>query len=142
LADIKDLVLVDNPTDVFTILGIKDPENDGQKFDLILMDIFMEKSDGIKTLEMIKSVDVIKDIPFIVVTGNTNLEDMLSAFEVGVTDYIIKPIDEKIELIARVNSAVNLKKEFDKNLLLMEGRIRRTVLYVNGKMTTKYSEGH
>lgn len=107
-----DLAFVEDMPDAFKALGVADTQNE-RGMDLILMDLFARNNDGLKWLSVIKSMEQIRDIPFIIVTGNTNLEDMLSAFEIGAQDYIVKPVDDKIEMIARVNTAVRLKKETD-----------------------------
>ena len=108
-----DLIFASETTDVLSLLGVYNPKSYIAKFDLVLIDIFMDNSDGIRVLKTIKSMEHMKDTPFIVVTNNTNLQDMLSSFEVGATDYVMKPIYNRIELIARINSALQLKMEMD-----------------------------
>ncbi len=109
-----ELFCVDSISKAFKLLGI-----DGsldmltQSYDLIIIDIFMEGGKGIPACEKIKSMPHLKDVPLIAVTETVSMENMLMAFEVGVSDYISKPLENKIELIPRVNSALNLKKEME-----------------------------
>lgn len=48
----------------------------------------------------------------IMVTGNTGSYTLADAFSAGAMDYIIKPV-QKVELLARVRSALTLKRETD-----------------------------
>ncbi|MBU1170370.1 MAG: diguanylate cyclase [Proteobacteria bacterium] len=109
-----ELFSVDSISKAFKLLGI-DMRKDmvSQSYDLIIIDIFMEGGNGLLACEKIKSVSHLKDIPLIAVADTLSMESMLIAFEVGVSDYISKPLDNKIELIPRVNSALNLKKEME-----------------------------
>ena len=108
-----DIIYADSTAETFKLLGLEDTGNAGDGFDLVLMDVFMADSEGILSLKKVKSLESMKDVPVIIITENSSLEDMLSVFEIGATDYIIKPVDNRIELIARINSAVSLKKEMD-----------------------------
>jgi len=83
------------------------------KIDLILIDIFEQSEDAIATLKKIKSSWHFQDIPIIVVTRNTQMDDMFHVFEAGAMDYIIKPLADKLELIPRINMALRLKSETD-----------------------------
>lgn len=72
--------------------------------DLILMDWEMPVMDGIEALKHLKSTDITRDIPVIMITAFKNLQE---AFDAGATDYIHKPID-KVELRVRVKSTLSL----------------------------------
>ncbi len=107
-----ELFNVDSISKAFKLLGV-DGNKDmlSKSYDLIIIDIFMDGMNGIAACEKIKSVQHLKDIPLIVVTETLSMENMLMAFEAGVSDYISKPLENKIELIPRVNSALALQKE-------------------------------
>lgn len=80
--------------------------------DLILMDLMMPETNGLDACRRIKAVERLRDIPIIMVTANTAPEDLQAAFTAGAMDYITKPL-RKVELLARVTSALNLKREID-----------------------------
>ncbi len=80
--------------------------------DLILLDIFLEGVDGIAFCRKIKEDSHLRDIPVIMVTASSEPEVLKSAFEAGAMDFIRKPF-ETIEFLARVRSALLLKKEMD-----------------------------
>lgn len=71
--------------------------------DLILMDAVMPGMDGFETTQKIKARPASASIPVIFMTGLTESEHVVEAFEVGGVDYVRKPVDLK-ELLARVRA--------------------------------------
>lgn len=108
----SDVILAESAQDAFNKLGIDNTDSAIRDVDLILMDVFMPGIDGIKACSRIKEVEKLKDVPVIMVTGSTEVEDMQLSFSSGAVDYITKPIS-KIELLARVRSTLRLKHEMD-----------------------------
>src|SRR5437867_9625166 len=98
--------------DAFRHLAIEDHESSDAAIDLILMDIMMSDMDGIRACQRIKAVERLRDIPIIMVTGMTDSEDVRAAFAAGAMDYITKPLNS-VELLARVSSALALKRAID-----------------------------
>jgi len=80
--------------------------------DLILMDILMPGIDGIEAVSMIKDNSAFYDIPIIMISAMADLNSLESAFEAGAMDFIHKPVN-RVELRARVRSALKLKEEMD-----------------------------
>jgi CheY-like chemotaxis protein len=109
-----DLLIVDSAAAAYDHLGIDHSQSDGQSspIDLILMDFLMPTIDGVAATRHIKSLDSLRDIPVIMVTAKTDLGNLQAAFSAGAMDFITKPVNS-IELLARVNSALTLKKEMD-----------------------------
>lgn len=64
-----------------------------QKPDLIFMDIQMPELDGLEATKILKNDPETKDIKIIIVTSYAMKRDKEKAFEVGVDDYISKPIN-------------------------------------------------
>lgn len=62
------------------------------KPDLILMDISMPGTDGITATQLIRNMNGTEDLPIICVTGHSQ-RYMDKAYEAGVNDIIIKPVD-------------------------------------------------
>ena len=59
--------------------------------DLVFLDVIMPVMDGIQTLQKIKNIDEIKDIPIIMCTSESSVKNVQKAIKLGVVDYIIKP---------------------------------------------------
>ncbi len=71
-----------------------------EKPDLILLDISMPNKDGYTFLREAKKNESIKDIPVIILTAFSKMEDL---FEIeGVKDYIMKPFDGQ-QLLEKIN---------------------------------------
>lgn len=111
-AGFSELTVADSAQDSFRKLGLEKPTQEVNQVDLILLDIFMPEIDGIEACRRIKASGQFSDVPIIMVTAQTEMEYLQSAFDAGATDYITKPVN-KVELLARVSSALTLKREMD-----------------------------
>ena len=80
--------------------------------DLILMDYLMPEIDGVAACRLIKAQPHLQDILIIMVTAKNDPSTLKEAFAAGATDYINKPVNS-VELLARVSSALALKREMD-----------------------------
>ncbi len=85
---------------------------DHASVDLILMDVMMPDMSGIEACRKIKTLESHRDVPIIMVTALSETEYLAAAFAAGAMDYITKPV-KKLELVARVTSALTLKREMD-----------------------------
>lgn len=81
-----------------------------KKPDVMILDILMPNLDGIKTLQIKKVIDDLKNIPVIILSGNINKTNMLAAIENGADKVLIKPFNVD-ELIEAVNEALGYKLE-------------------------------
>ena len=75
--------------------------------DLILLDVMMPGITGIEVCKTLVKDENTKNIPIILVTAKVGAEDTREGLEAGAFDYIKKPFN-KVELLARVNSALKL----------------------------------
>jgi len=102
--------------------------------DLILLDVMMPGINGIEVCKTLVNNKKTSDIPIILVTAKTGVEDTKEGLDAGAYDYIKKPFN-KIELLARVKSALKLS-EANKLLLLTEKRSTffATVVTTNHKI--------
>jgi CheY-like chemotaxis protein len=82
------------------------------EFDLILLDIMMPGMDGLEVCRIIKSDPFKHKIPVIFLTAKIDTESIVSAFDLGAVDYVIKPFNQK-ELIARVKTQIEIKRGRD-----------------------------
>ncbi|MBT3990102.1 MAG: response regulator [Rhodospirillaceae bacterium] len=81
----------------------------GQEFDLILLDVIMPDLNGYDIIQQLKRKPNTKDTPVIFLTGRTNQEDEEKGFSLGAVDYIAKPISPPV-LTARVQNQLALKE--------------------------------
>jgi DNA-binding response OmpR family regulator len=90
--------------------------------DLILLDVMMPDINGFEVCKTLVNDSRTSGIPILLVTAKTDAEDTKEGLDAGAFDYIKKPIN-KIELIARVKSALKLSEA---NKLLVEVEKRNT----------------
>src|SRR3954465_13121037 len=67
--------------------------NINQKPKVILLDLKMPKVDGIEVLEKIKSSEITRVIPVVVLTSSKEDPDIKKCYSLGVNSYIVKPVD-------------------------------------------------
>jgi sigma-B regulation protein RsbU (phosphoserine phosphatase) len=74
----------------------------------ILLDIMMPEIDGIETCRKLKAQETTCDIPVLFITGLTETQHKIEAFETGGVDYITKPFQAQ-EVLARVKTHIALR---------------------------------
>jgi len=84
-------------------------------YDLILCDWMMPDMKGDELLKWMKSHPSLKSTPFIMVTAKNERENIMEALQMGVTDYIIKPITANI-LNQKIRKVLNPGESSEKNL--------------------------
>jgi two-component system cell cycle response regulator len=77
--------------------------------DLVLLDVMMPGITGLEVCTTLVSNPATSNIPIILVTAKAGAEDTKEGLEAGAYDYIKKPFN-RIELLARVNSALKLSE--------------------------------
>ncbi|MFZ0452486.1 MAG: response regulator [Ignavibacteriaceae bacterium] len=101
--------------------------------DLIFLDLMMPNLDGVKMLKVIKVIDDLKNIPVIVISGNTSKANVLLAMESGADKVIPKPLQKEViinsvnEILGNVllnnSKRTNLTEQENKELLKHLSRI-------------------
>ena len=66
------------------------------KVNLVFLDWNMPEMDGIDFLKKARAMPDYADLPIIMVTSEAARYNLVDALHFGATDYIVKPIDEKI----------------------------------------------
>ena len=73
---------------------------ESRRFDLILLDVWLPKMDGLETLSRIRAVDA--DVPVVVISGHGSIETAVKAVRMGAQDFVEKPLAlEKILLVVK-----------------------------------------
>ena len=86
--------------------------------DLIILDITMPGISGFETAQELRRHSETADVPLMFITGDTDVQTLVQAFEVGAVDYITKPFTRE-EVLARANAHVELyrlRKELEEEI--------------------------
>lgn len=81
------------------------------KPDLILLDIQMPGMDGFETIQRLKQDPHSRDIPVLFLTSQGDIDSRMKGFQLGATDFILKPFMP--EILLKV-IAVRLKNQEEK----------------------------
>ncbi|MFT6045061.1 MAG: two-component system sensor histidine kinase ChiS [Arenicella sp.] len=81
----------------------------GTKVDLILLEVMMPVLSGFEVCREIRKKHLPTQLPVVMVTGRTQMEELQPGLQVGANDYIAKPFS-KGELLARIKTHLNLVK--------------------------------
>lgn len=91
-------------------LFLSKEEGEIADFDLILLDLMLP---GMMGEELLNKVRKVSDIPVIVLSAKSSLEDKVKVLNFGADDYLVKPFEPE-EVIARVNGAIKRYQRYVK----------------------------
>jgi signal transduction histidine kinase len=78
-------------------------------FDLILLDIKLPGMSGLELLKQLRQSRTMLDTPIIVISGNDQTSDVVTALRCGANDYVTKPFDLAV-VTARVRTQLSLRR--------------------------------
>lgn len=87
---------------------------EGSSVDLIICDYEMPEPNGLELLKMARAKDELKDVPFIMLTGDSSPELVNECITAGVDDYIVKPFQPD-SLCAKINKVIAPQAEASKS---------------------------
>ena len=87
--------------------------------DMILLDIMMPIMDGFEVLARLKAEKHWRDIPVVVISALTDMDNVVKGIELGAEDYLPKPFDPVL-LHARIKSGLEKKRFRDLERLYMK----------------------
>ncbi len=102
-----------------------------KKYDLMILDLTLPGMDGLEVCE-----EVVRkyDMPVIISSARSDIDDKVKSFELGAYDYLPKPYDPK-EMYARIMAILNrVSKDESKqsNLPKSDFEIKGDTIYFNG----------
>jgi len=100
LAPRHEVTLVADPQQAFEAFGAAQGG-----FDLIVVNLDLDGADGLRICSQLKSVETTRQTPILILVDPEDHQRLLRALDMGVNDYLIRPIDRQ-ELLARVATQV------------------------------------
>jgi DNA-binding response OmpR family regulator len=80
-----------------------------ERFDLILIDWMMPVMDGPTATAKLKADPVTREVPVVMLTSQSRVDDKVIALEAGAQDFITKPFHSR-ELVARIEQQLRWRK--------------------------------
>ncbi|GMV61751.1 MAG: response regulator [Parvibaculum sp.] len=68
----------------------------GRRYGLIISDWNMQPMTGYELLQKVRANDSTKSLPFVMVTAESKVENVIAARKAGVNNYIIKPFSAEV----------------------------------------------
>jgi two-component system phosphate regulon response regulator OmpR len=72
-------------------------------FDIVVLDVMMPVTDGIRLTNQLRKQDRFQDLPILLLTARGEKDDRIAGLEAGSDDYLVKPFEPK-ELLLRIQS--------------------------------------
>ena len=72
--------------------GLKVLEQEGSKIGLVMSDLNMPNLNGLDFLKKIRTLDAVKDVPFMIFSTESEREIIIEAMISGCSGYLIKPV--------------------------------------------------
>ena len=84
-----------------------------QGLDLLMVSLHLAGEDGLRLCSRFRSQDQTRHVPILLILDEDELEQLAKGLELGVTDYLIRPIDHN-ELLARTRTQIRRRRYHDK----------------------------
>ncbi|WP_158282290.1 ATP-binding protein [Salipaludibacillus keqinensis] len=103
-----------------------------QRINLVMLDIMMPRLSGYQVCQTIRKKHSLTELPVLMLTAKNQIEDRITAFEVGANDYLTKPTDKR-ELLSRTKTLLQLNqlgseiKSVNEKLALMNEQLEKKV---------------
>ncbi|MEZ2230059.1 PP2C family protein-serine/threonine phosphatase [Microcoleus sp.] len=89
----------------------------GLKPDIIFLDVMMPKMTGYQVTQKLRESFTSTELPIILLTARTQVQDIVTGLNLGANDYLCKPV-AKDELLARLRTQINMCRLLAENLRL------------------------
>lgn len=85
---------------------------------LVVLDVMMPGMDGVETCQYMHGIN--PEIPILMLTARTTIEDKVTGLSCGADDYLTKPFDGR-ELVARVQALLRRVHSDEEQILTVDG---------------------
>lgn len=111
-------------------------------FDIIIVSLSLEDADGLRLCSQLRSHDATRSVPVIVLVEEGNVERLVRALDMGVNDYVVRPI-ERHELMARVRTQLRHKRYQEKLRISLHASLEMAVTDpLTGLHNRRYMTNH
>jgi len=78
-------------------------------YDLVIVSLGLQNFDGLRLCSQIRSLERTRNMPILAVSEADNNQRLVRGLEIGVNDYLIRPVDRN-EMLARVRTQIKKKR--------------------------------
>jgi two-component system, cell cycle response regulator len=111
-------------------------------YELLIISLGLESFDALRLCSQIRSLDRTRSVPVLAITEPDNSARMLRGLEIGVNDYLMRPID-KNELLARARSQVRKRRYTERLRDNVQISIEMAITdALTGLFNRRYMENH
>jgi two-component system cell cycle response regulator len=111
-------------------------------FDLLIVSLTLENFDALRLCSQLRSLERTRNMPILVITEPDNNARMVRGLEIGVNDFLLRPID-KNELLARVRSQVRKRRYTERLRDNVQMSIEMAITdALTGLFNRRYMESH
>jgi two-component system, cell cycle response regulator len=111
-------------------------------YDLLIVSLGLEHFDALRLCSQVRSLDRTRNLPILAITEPDNTARMLRGLEIGVNDFLIRPID-KNELLARTRSQVRKRRYTERLRDNVQMSIEMAITdALTGLFNRRYMESH
>lgn len=90
-----------------------------EKPSLIILDVMMPDVDGYTVAQRVRMNPELKDVPILMLTALSQLNDKIRGFDIGVDDYLVKPFEME-ELLVRVRALLKRSRQIPDSVAVKE----------------------
>ncbi len=135
LSPLHEPMAVQTPQAALSLLAEKE-------FDLLVVSLALTDADALRLCSQVRSIDRTRHLPIILLVEPGDEPRLLRALDMGVNDYVMRPIDRN-EILARVRTQVKRKRYSDHLRNRLEESIEAAMIDpLTGLHNRRYMESH
>jgi two-component system cell cycle response regulator len=113
-----------------------------EPYDLLIVSLTLAAADGLRLCGQVRSLERLRHLPIVVIVDASDRTRLLRALDMGVNDYLVRPIDRH-ELLARVRTQIKRKRRTDRLRDSLDERVERAIKdALTGLFNRHYMESH
>ena len=111
-------------------------------YELVIVSLGLKDFDGLRLCSQIRSLERTRNVPILAVSEADNNARLIRGLEIGVNDYLIRPID-KNEMLARVRTQIKKKRYTERLRDNVQMSIEMAITdALTGLFNRRYMESH
>ncbi len=111
-------------------------------YDLLIVSLGLKDFDGLRLCSQVRSLERTRNVPILAVTEADNNARLVRGLEIGVNDYLLRPID-KNEMLARVRTQIKKKRYTERLRDNVQMKIEMAIIdALTGLFNRRYMETH